>query len=160
MQGYPLEALRIVVILAGFWIIKRVDDGIRSYAVEKAKNLATKEDIDAITRKVEAVKDEVALMARRREMTSEVVDFINAYKQTPQGAADVDLLALEKAYYKLAVWVPSEVLTGLNALVSVKAHEKPDVKDLVIAARRAILGEAAAGTFTGADLVHFVGFRK
>ncbi len=145
------------ILLVVLWIASNVKAAIASYSTEKGKNLATKEDVEAITRKVEGVKDELALGAKRREMVAEIAEFIAAYKASPAATAtDEQRRDLEAAYYRLVMWIPSDVLTMMTQLMAESpSGPRPDVKDLLIEARKAILGDAA-GTFTGPDLVHLV----
>jgi hypothetical protein len=144
-----------------------------NYFKEKGKNLATKEDIKEITDKVEAVKahylkqvelykQELGLMEKRRELSAQVVELINRYKEIPPEQPDKELLRkFEQDYWKLIPWIPTEILKALNSLFagSVPTNEKPDVKDVIIAVRQAILKEDS-GDVKGEDIVHFVGIVK
>ena len=159
-----------VIILVGGLILRK---HLPAYFQEKGKNLATKEDIEEITGKVEAVrayyarqieisKHEISLMAKRRELSAQVVDLINRYKELPPAGTEQDeqqLRLLEQDYYKLVPWIPTDVLEALNSLFSrsVAVDDKPDPKDVIVAVRQAIL-KGDSGDFTGADIVHFVGF--
>ena len=146
-----------------------------AYLNEKGKNFATKEDIKEITDKVEGVKayyarqvelykHEISLMEKQRELSAQVVDLINRYKELPPSGEQpeqVELRRFEQDYYKLIPWIPTDILKALNSLFSksVPANDKPDVKDVMIAVRQAILKEDS-GNFKGTDIVHFVGFGK
>jgi hypothetical protein len=143
-----------------------------SYLEQKGKNLATKEDIKEITEKVEAVKaeyakqleldkDAISLMDRQRDLSAKVVDLINRYKELPPAADEKQLRLFEHDYFKLVPWIPTGILKALNSLFSnsVPAAAKPDVKDVIVEVRRAIL-KTGSGDFKGGDLVHFVGFGK
>lgn len=59
MQAVFLGSLPIILLLAKFFISK--------YLEEKARNLATKEDVEEITQKIEEVKAEVDLQKNIRE---------------------------------------------------------------------------------------------
>jgi hypothetical protein len=94
-----LQIAIIIILLVGGWMIKNY---LPSYFSEKGKNLATKEDIEEITRKVESVKSEIhqisAIEQAKRELKYEacldalsVIDaFFSHYftelKPTPQEA--------------------------------------------------------------------------
>jgi len=155
-----------VVLIIGGLLLRNY---LPSYFQEKGKNLATKEDIREITDKVEAVKAQyvreielfkydIALLQKRRDLSCQVVDLINRYKEisSPQ-----DLRSFEQEYWKLVPWIPTEILRSLNLLFSgsVPAQNKPDIKDIIIEVRKAILKEES-GDFKGTDIVHFVGFGK
>jgi hypothetical protein len=63
---YALDILLIgAIAFAGYWL-KKLDKSVDSYAVEKGKNLATREDIEGITRKIESVKAELTLESEVR----------------------------------------------------------------------------------------------
>lgn len=159
------------VIVLVPWLLLR--NSLPGYLEEKARNLARKEDIKEITDRVEAIKadyarqvefykHEIGLMEKRRELSAQVVDLINHYKELPPEEQDEEQRrAFEQHYYKLVPWIPTDLLKRLNSLFDrkVPAKCKPDVKDVIIAVRQAILKEDS-GDFNGADIVHFVGFGK
>ncbi len=58
------EVLYVVIGLLAGWMLK---DYVPGYARKKGENLATKEDIEAITQKVESVKASVSLGAEREK---------------------------------------------------------------------------------------------
>lgn len=79
------------ILLVGGLLLRNY---LPAYFQEKGKNLATKEDIREITDRVEAVrvhyarqvelyKHEIGLMEKRRELSAQVVDLINRYKELP-----------------------------------------------------------------------------
>jgi len=161
-----------IALLVFLLLLKRY---LPTYFQEKGKNLATKEDIRDITDKVESVKTEYArqlelfkhditLLERRRELSAQVVDLINRYKELPQEGQDVsedELRAFEKDYYKLIPWIPTDILKSLNLLFSQSKPgvTKPDVKDVIISVRKVILKDES-GDFKGGDIIHFVEFGK
>ena len=164
-------AIVILIILIPFFIKVYLP----SYFTEKGKNLATKEDIKEITDKIESVKTyytkeieaykkQLELLEKRQEISAQVIDLINRYKEiptTPGKENDEILRNLEKDYFKLVPWIPSEILLSLNALFLKETPERkrPDIKDVIINVRKAILGNEA-GDFKGSDLIHFVEFKK
>ena len=173
MDNTLLIVLNIVSWLISFILFLFYKNYLPSYFQEKGKNLATKEDINEITitvefiksdyaRQLELYKNEIALLDKRRELSAQVVDLINKYKEIPSvGAKDEQLRIFEQQYYELNPWIPSDILKSLNNLFakSEASHKKPDVKDVIISVRKSILREES-GDFTGEDIVNFVGFRK
>lgn len=140
-----------------------------TYFKKKGENLATKEDIKEITDKVESVKTdyarqlelfkhEITLLEKRRELSAQVVELINRYKALKEGSGE-ELRSFEQDYYKLIPWIPTKILESLNRLFSKPKPGvvKPDVKDIIIEVRQAILKDES-GDFKGHDIVHFVGF--
>ena len=136
----------------------------------ESRRLATKQDIKEITDKVEAVKadyarqlelfkHEIALTDKRREISVQVIDLINRYKELSPEANQEELRKFEQDYYKLIPWIPTDILEALNSLFSKSVQDKPDVKDVIIAVRKAIL-KTDSGDVKGGDIVHFVGFGK
>jgi hypothetical protein len=170
--NFVMNLLTWVILIIGGLLLRSY---LPSYFQQKGENLATKEDIKEITEKVEAVKAEYArqlelykdainLLEKRRELSAQVVDLINRYKELPPAGAKQDeeqLRHFEQDYYKLVPWIPTDILKALNSLfsTSVPADARPDPKDVIVAVRRAIL-KVDSGDFTGADIIHFVGFRK
>jgi predicted nuclease with TOPRIM domain len=170
--NFIMNLITWVILIIGGLLLRSY---VPSYLKHKGANLATKEDIKEITEKVEAVKAEYArqleldkdainLMEKRRDLSAKVVDLINRYKELPPAEEKPDeeqLRRFEQDYYKLVPWIPTDILKALNSLFSksVPAGAKPDLKDVIVAVRRAIL-KTDSGDFTGADIVHFVGFRK
>lgn len=67
-MSYILLTLEIVIVLFIFYAKKRIEHGLKretSYESEKGKNIATKEDIEAITEKIETVKNEISYEKQR-----------------------------------------------------------------------------------------------
>ena len=67
-MSYILLALEIVIVLFIFYAKKKIEQSIKretSYESEKGKNIATKEDIEAITEKIETVKNEISYEKQR-----------------------------------------------------------------------------------------------
>lgn len=100
----------------------------RSYLAEKGKNLATKEDVEHITRLVEAVKSEYSLdieryktsllvagqtVDRRRNVYEEVSAslrvFVGGHAATPEAKE-----RFHNAYAAAWLWASDEVLASLN----------------------------------------------
>ncbi|MFZ0962921.1 MAG: hypothetical protein WAO35_18805 [Terriglobia bacterium] len=170
--NFAMNLLTWLILIIGGLLLRFY---LRGYFKEKGKNLATKEDIKEITEKVEAVKAEYAkqreldkdainLMDKQRDLSSQVVDLINHYKELPPAGEkqnENQLRDFEQEYYKLIPWIPTEILRALNSLFSssVPAAAKPDTKDLIVAVRHAIL-KTGSGDFKGSEIVHFVGFGK
>lgn len=67
-MSYILLTLEIVIVLFIFYAKKRIEQELKretSYESEKGKNIATKEDIEAITEKIETVKNEISYEKQR-----------------------------------------------------------------------------------------------
>lgn len=67
-MSYILLALEIFIVLFIFYTKKKIEQGLKretSYESEKGKNIATKEDIEAITEKIETVKNEISYEKQR-----------------------------------------------------------------------------------------------
>ena len=65
---YILLAFEIVIVLFIFYAKKKIEQRLKretSYESEKGKNIATKEDIEAITEKIETVKNEISYEKQR-----------------------------------------------------------------------------------------------
>ena len=94
-----------------------------SYVKEKAKNLATKEDIAEITDKVESVRagfeKESQLLEKRREVYERISDslriFIDGHHNSSQQQN-----AFHSAYSACWLWAPDDVLIKLNEFISMQ----------------------------------------
>ena len=67
-MSYILLGFEIFIILFIFYAKKKIEQGLKretSYESEKGKNIATKEDIEAITEKIETVKNEISYEKQR-----------------------------------------------------------------------------------------------
>lgn len=67
-MSYILLAFNIVIVLLIFYAKKKIEQCLKretSYESEKGKNIATKEDIEAITEKIETVKNEISYEKKR-----------------------------------------------------------------------------------------------
>lgn len=67
-MSYILLALEIFIVLFIFYTKKKIEQGLKretSYESEKGKNIATKEDIEAITEKIKTVKNEISYEKQR-----------------------------------------------------------------------------------------------
>lgn len=65
---YILLAFEIVIVLFIFYAKKKIEKSLKRetlYESEKGKNIATKEDIEAITEKIETVKNEISYKKQR-----------------------------------------------------------------------------------------------
>lgn len=165
----------IILIIGGFFL----KSYLPGYFQKKGENLATKEDIKEITEKVEGIKaeyakqlelykNEINLIEKRRELSAQVVDLINRYKELPSEYEkqddeqdDEQFRRFEQDYYKLVPWIPTDILKALNSLFarSVSNVYRPDPKDVIVAVRKSILKDDS-GDFKGEDIIHFVGFGK
>jgi hypothetical protein len=138
-----MDAIRItldVLVLIGFaiacWCVKSY---IPAYLQEKAKNLATKEDIGAITQTVEAVKAlhtqeieqlktslqrESEALSKRRAVYDELVHGLRVFTQghsapeTSEAASD-----LMAAYRQAWIWAPDEVIRKFNEIIDLNQLE-------------------------------------
>ena len=78
-QGDIQIVLEIVVICIGLYLAL-----VKSYFQEKGKNLATKEDIEETTKKIERVKSDVGILTQRKislsaEKQNSLLDFNSKY---------------------------------------------------------------------------------
>lgn len=94
-----LVILNAVVFLGQIALGLLLKNYLPAYATEKGKNLATKEDIEEITRKVEGVKDE---FAKSREeiahQNRQLLDSMNRRHQLRLAALDKRLEVHQEAY--------------------------------------------------------------
>ncbi len=90
-----LQILVLIIILVGGLILRNF---LPKYFEEKARNLATREDIEEITRRIETVKSEVSRMQS-----------VDQAKYSLRHAACIEALALIDAYYSHILSVPDSL---------------------------------------------------
>jgi hypothetical protein len=95
-----LEIGTVVAGAAAFFVIRNLTLSLKAYSEEKGKNLATKEDVAEITRKVESVRAEYAerLQALIHENTLNR-EATQRRHQLSMAALDKRLEAHQEAYY-------------------------------------------------------------
>jgi hypothetical protein len=125
-----LDVVIMVVLVIGGWFLKSF---FPSYAQEKGKNLATKEDIGLITRAVEEVKQQYSrdlerlrasldqesdAISRRRSVYDGLVSGLSVFVQG-QSSPDTDDLGadLVAAYRNAWLWAPDDVVRGINRVI-------------------------------------------
>ncbi|MBB85789.1 MAG: hypothetical protein CMP06_00580 [Xanthomonadales bacterium] len=112
-----------------------------AYAKEKAKNLATKEDVAAITGQVENVRAEFskqsALLERRRAVYERISDSLRIFI-AGHGATECQQNAFHSAYAACWLWAPDDVLSNLNQFITMQqenhqaagTHSQEEMKHL------------------------------
>lgn len=130
-------ATGVLTILLGL-LIKAY---LPSYVKEKAKNLATKEDVAEITSLVERVRAEVShesvLLEKRREVYERISDSLRIFI-SGHAASDNDKERFHAAYAACWLWAPDHVLENLNKFIGMQqdiaanlnSHTQGDLKQL------------------------------
>lgn len=141
-----------------------------AYAKAKAKNLATKEDIEAITEKVEkvraAISQETALLEKRRVVYENITDSLRVFIHG-HDASDAQKEAFHSAYAACWLWAPDDLLLKLNEFIDIQKdlavdrnrHSQRDIKRLfgqIILEMRKDAGFSS--TSLGNDAYQFVSF--
>lgn len=117
---------------------------ITSYTSKKGKNLATKQDIENITKKIEGVKFEYAsslediksslsFQALQRDRAEQVAELLVEWISHPE-----DKRRLNELIIKTTLWLPDKEAKELNGLL---AHENNiDVRQVISSIRNFIQG--------------------
>ncbi|MBP9101185.1 MAG: hypothetical protein KBF68_07400 [Nitrosomonas sp.] len=96
-----------------------------SYTKEKAKNLATKEDIAEITKRVESVRadfsKESQLLEKRREVYERISDSLRIFIDGHHNCSQQQN-AFHSAYSACWLWAPDEVLIKLNKFIEMQKN--------------------------------------
>lgn len=112
-----------------------------AYAKAKAKNLATKEDIEEITQKIEkvraAITQETALLEKRREVYEKITDALRVFIHGHE-ATDAQKEAFHSAYAACWLWAPDALLMKLNQFIDIqkdlavdrRSHPQDEIKQL------------------------------
>ena len=135
LEMFLSGAISILTILLGLLLSAYLP----AYAKEKAKNLATKEDIAAITDGVEGVRAEFskqsALLDRRRAVYERISDSLRIFIDGHCATEDQQN-AFHSAYAACWLWAPDEVLSKLNCFITMQeenfaapdTHSQEDMK--------------------------------
>jgi hypothetical protein len=126
-----------------------------AYLKQKGSNLASKEDIEVLTEKIESVKNAYAKQLEdyknelaHRSRLAEVADFFTEWT-----SPDCNIEKLNGYSMKLSLWLPNELYRELGSCVCyAKGASSP--KEILIKARKHILGEKA-GDLKPEHIIHF-----
>ena len=96
MIDFVQIALQIILILIGLYLAL-----VKSYFQEKGKNIATKEDIEEITQKVEKIKNDLnystqTKLSIKAEEKKALIDFYEKYYQFQNYLFDVTLVGIHE----------------------------------------------------------------
>jgi len=122
-----------------------------AYAKEKAKNLATKEDIADITARVEKVRAEIskesALLEKRREVYERISNSLRIFI-TGHASSNNEKEMFHAAYSSCWLWAPDAIIVKLNEFLDMqqaivtdpKAYSQDEMKrvysDIILEMRR------------------------
>lgn len=130
----------VLTFLLGFLL----NSYLSAYAQAKAKNLATKEDIADITKKVETVRAEVAketiLLEKRRDLYEKLADTMRIFI-SGHSATEAQKEAFHTAYVKCWLWAPDSLIQTLNDFLEMQKdvaadqsrHRQEELKNLFCA---------------------------
>jgi hypothetical protein len=115
-----LEMVLSAVSAGLFILLGLFGNYLRAYTKAKGGNLATKEDLAAITDKVErvraAIADESALLQKRREVYERIANslriFVQGHGNSPERRQE-----FHAAYSACWLWAPDTVLESLNKFI-------------------------------------------
>ena len=115
-----LSIANVIVLVAAGLVLKGY---LPAYLSEKAKNLASKEDIEEITKKIEGVKSqfsqEAALLDKRRAVYENIANSMRVFiAGHPAGSAQKD--SFLSAYASAWLWAPDQLLTALNTFLELQ----------------------------------------
>lgn len=134
-----LGHLGLGAVLGGIFGYFLLRSYLPAYFSEKAKNLATKEDVAAITTEVEGVRAEFAkesvLLEKRREVYERITDGLRVFISGHE-ATESQKNAFHSAYSACWLWAPDEILQNLNRFIRMQqeitadpdAHSQEDLK--------------------------------
>ncbi len=130
-------ALNVSLLIVGLVVGFLVRQLLPAYFTEKGKNLATKEDIEEITSKVERVKaqystdmerlkadiqKELSFITKKREMYHEIVKSLGIFI-SDRGATEESKAKFLSDYSSMWLWAPDSVVIALNKFVDIQiAH--------------------------------------
>jgi len=130
--AFILSILNFLLILIGWLFVKH---HLPSYLMEKGKNLATKEDIELITHKVESIRTQYAadmerlkssltltvqLLEKRRQVYEEIAQLMRVFLSGhPAEANEKDRFL--SAYATAWLWASDGVVQSLNRFLELQS---------------------------------------
>ncbi|MFY4862381.1 hypothetical protein ACOTWK_05850 [Aliarcobacter butzleri] len=130
---YLLGAIFLSVLIAYFI----------SYFKEKGKNLATKEDIEEITNKLESIKHDYNKQLEEfkqeqliRYKAEVVAELIAEWLSFPENQKKLNQLTFEAF-----LWLPDDICNKLSAILSHKASYDLTIRELILEVRKHLLKE-------------------
>lgn len=126
-----MSVLEVVYCVISFVLGLFLKEYLPTYAKEKAKNLATKEDIADITLSVERVRagltKESLLLEKRRAVYEQISNslrvFISGHSDT-QGIKE----QFHSTYSLCWLWAPDQILKKLNEFIKMQVEIREDPK--------------------------------
>lgn len=120
IAAFALSIANVIVLIAAGLALKGY---LPAYLNEKAKNLASKEDIEEITRKIEGVKSQysqgAALLEKRRAVYENIANSMRVFI-AGHSAGDAKKDSFLSAYASAWLWAPDQLLTALNAFLELQ----------------------------------------
>ena len=138
----------ILLILIGGVIVY-----FRAYLKKKGENLATKEDIEEITTKVESIKasfqkentlfiEKLRWELKVREQAERVAEYMEIARNLEESDTSENYQRANRLNWELAMWLPEGLYKAMMDAIA-----KPDVENnplsVVVAIRKYLLGDAA-----------------
>lgn len=141
------------IIIGTSIIVSIIATLITSYLKEKGKNLATKEDIEEITKKIESIKHDYNRQLEEfkqeqliRYKAEIVAELIAEWLDKPE-----DIKRLNKLSFEAFIWLPDDICNELSKLLSHKSDAKP-YRDVLIDTRKYLLKET---TLKAWEIINF-----
>lgn len=142
-----------LIIIATSIIVSIIATLITSYLKEKGKNLATKEDIQEITKKIESIKydynkqlEEFKQEQLIRYKAEVVAELIAEWISKP-----ADNKRLHQLTFEAFLWLPDDICHELSKRLCNKDDALP-FKEILIATRKHLLKET---NLEAGEIVHF-----
>ena len=119
-----------------------------AYAKEKAKNLATKEDIADITAQAEKVRAEIskesALLEKRREVYERITNSLRVFISGHASTEDVKE-KFHAAYSACWLWAPDAIIENLTKFIKMQQAVVTDPKSYSQGEIKRVCGEIILG---------------
>jgi len=149
--------ISIVILGVGAYIL-------RGYLVKKGENLATKEDIEEITTKVESVKasfqkentvflEKLRWELKAREQAERVAEYLTIARDLKESDSPEEYRRANRLNWELAMWLPEDLYKAMVDAVAKPISSENNPLSVVVAIRKYLLGDAA-GQLTQDNIAH------
>lgn len=125
----------------------------RSYLKKKGENLATKEDIEEITTKVESIKasfqkentiffEKLRWELKVREQAERVAEYMAIARDLKASDTSEEYRRTNRLNWELAMWLPEDLYKAMMDAIA-KPSDEYNPLSVVVAIRKYLLGDAA-----------------
>jgi hypothetical protein len=151
-----------LLTLIAFGVGLFIKDYFPSYFSKKGENLATKEDIEDITKKIEGIKSsysielekiktELLWESKTREQAHKVAEYMSLARSLKEDSSEENYRKANTLSWELSMWLPDNVYELMKKAM-VNQNENENEFSVLISVRKILLG-SKSGNLTSEDII-------